>query len=322
MFKIGHRTIKTAVGASLAILIAQLLNLEYFASAGIITILCIQKTKQRSLKSSWSRFLAAIIGLTYGAIIFELLGYHVLSIAVILLIFIPTTVFLKVQAGISTSSVIMLHLYDYGMVTPAFILNEVILIIIGIGLALLMNVYIPSPEKDLKKIRKEVERLFGKILYELSLYVKDGDQGWDGKEITEAADFLTRGKNVALQNLENQLVRYEDEYYHYFKMREKQLDIVDRILPLLTTIDVQVNQATMIAKYLKDLSEDVSTESTTHIHLDKLEGLRKRFKAMALPKTREEFEARSALFHLLFEIEQYLYIKQQFKPTKKYSPFS
>lgn len=322
MFKIGHRTIKTAVGASLAILIAQLLDLDYFASAGIITILCIQKTKQKSIKSSWARFLAPIIVLIFAAILFELLGYHVLTIALILLIFIPTTVLLRVQAGISTSSVIMLHLYDYGTVTLAFLLNEVVMIIIGVGVALLMNIYIPSPEKELKRIKKQVDTLFAKILYELSLYVKEGDQGWDGKEITEVAKLLTKGKNVALENLENQLVRYEDQYYHYFKMREKQLDIIDRMLPLLTTIDIQVNQATIIAKFLKDLSEDVGPENTSHLHLEKLENLRKRFKIMTLPRTREEFEARSALFYLLFEIEQYLYIKLQFKPNKNYSPFS
>lgn len=46
MFKIGYRTIKTALGATLAIIIAQMLSLEYFSAAGIITILCIQVTKK------------------------------------------------------------------------------------------------------------------------------------------------------------------------------------------------------------------------------------------------------------------------------------
>ncbi|MBQ9999250.1 aromatic acid exporter family protein, partial [Bacillus subtilis] len=51
MFKIGYRTIKTALGTALAIYISQLLHLQNYASAGIITILCIQITQKRSLQA-------------------------------------------------------------------------------------------------------------------------------------------------------------------------------------------------------------------------------------------------------------------------------
>lgn len=46
MLKIGYRTVKTAIGTASAIALAQWLHLENFASAGIITILCIQVTKK------------------------------------------------------------------------------------------------------------------------------------------------------------------------------------------------------------------------------------------------------------------------------------
>lgn len=45
-FHIGYRTIKTAVGAMISILLAQYLGLENFASSGILTILCIKATKK------------------------------------------------------------------------------------------------------------------------------------------------------------------------------------------------------------------------------------------------------------------------------------
>ena len=49
-FSIGYRTIKTAVGTAIAIFIAQQFGLDNFASAGILTILCIQVTKKRIFK--------------------------------------------------------------------------------------------------------------------------------------------------------------------------------------------------------------------------------------------------------------------------------
>lgn len=44
----GTRTIKTAIGAGLVIWGASLLQLEFATFAGIIVIMCIEKTKRRS----------------------------------------------------------------------------------------------------------------------------------------------------------------------------------------------------------------------------------------------------------------------------------
>ncbi|UCZ54633.1 aromatic acid exporter family protein [Bacillus shivajii] len=321
MFRIGSRTVKTALGASLAIMIAQLLELEFFSSAGIITILCIQQTRRKSLQMSWARFVACIIGIVYAALVFELIGYHPLAMGILLLLFIPTTVLFKVQAGIVTSAVVILHLYSYGMVNTSIVINEIALIVIGIGCALLMNTYMPSVESGLDAMRHNLEAHFSKIFYEFSVYVRNGDSNWGGSEITKAAELLNTAKNKALHNLENHILRYEDQYYHYFKMREKQLDIIERMMPLLVSVDVKLKQGEMIADFLEELSAGVHSENTAYVYIEKLESLRMCFKGMDLPKTREEFEARSAYVQLLNEMEQYLILKSRFKPIKKYSIF-
>lgn len=52
--RIGMRTIKTAVGACIAIWIANWLSLDYAVSAGVITILSIQNTKKKLFTASVS----------------------------------------------------------------------------------------------------------------------------------------------------------------------------------------------------------------------------------------------------------------------------
>lgn len=94
--KIGYRTIKTAIGTPLAISIAQLLGLTNFVSAGILTILCIQPSRKRSYYSALHRFIACIIATLYAYIFFEWIAYHPLVLGIMLIVFIPTTVFLKV----------------------------------------------------------------------------------------------------------------------------------------------------------------------------------------------------------------------------------
>lgn len=160
MFKIGYRTLKTALGTALAIYLAQLLHLQNFASAGIITILCIQITQKRSLQASWVEFAACLLAIVFSYVFFELIGYYPFAIGILLVLFIPTTVVLKINEGIVTSSVIILHLYMSGGITMAFIWNEFQLITVGIGVALLMNLYMPSLDRKLAAYRKKLRTTF------------------------------------------------------------------------------------------------------------------------------------------------------------------
>src|SRR5690348_3370871 len=105
-FRIGNRTIKTAIGMAISILIAEQLGLHNFASAGIISILCIQITKRKSLRSAWDRFLACTLAMPFSAVFFEIFGYEPIVIGIVLLVFIPTLVMLKANDGIVTSCVI------------------------------------------------------------------------------------------------------------------------------------------------------------------------------------------------------------------------
>lgn len=313
MFKIGYRTLKTAIGAAIAIAIAQWIGLTFYASAGIIAILCIQKTRRKSLLISWERFFACMIGLLYGAVLFELIGYNPFTIGLLLVLFIPTVVYFNAHEGIVTSSVIILHLYTLGQVNISIILNELGVIIIGIGVALLMNTYMPSVEGHLRKIQLKIENNYKTIFEQFSIYLQEGDNNWDGREITETADLLKRGKGIALENVENHLLRYDDQYYHYFKMREKQFDIIERMMPFITSFNEKIIQGKKISSFLLELSKAVTPNKSSVDFLDRLYELQDEFKQMELPKDREEFEIRSALFGLVKEIEQYLIIKRHFR---------
>lgn len=312
MFKIGYRTIKTALGATLAILCAQLLELDHFASAGIITILCVQVTKKKSVHASVSRIIACLIAMGYSTLLFEGLGYHALTIGIILLLFIPTTVALKVNEGIVTSTVIILHLYSSDGVTFDLLVNETILIIVGVGVALIMNMYMPSVEKQLHVYQQKIEANFSTILMEIVKYVHDNDYTWDGKELTETSTWLSEAKSLAFRDVENHFLREENYYYRYFDMREKQFEIIERILPLVTNIPSIVKQSDILAGFVRELAENVHPQNTAIIYLKKLEGVENTFKGMALPVTREEFESRAALLQLMKEMERYLLLKHYF----------
>ncbi|MFC0188343.1 aromatic acid exporter family protein [Fictibacillus aquaticus] len=314
-FTIGYRTLKTAAGAAAAIWIAQMLGLEFYSSAGILTILCIKVTKKRSLISSWERILACVTGIVFAAAIFPFFGYNPLSLALLLVLFIPSAVSLNAKEGIITSSVIILHLYSVQKLSWSIVWNELALIAIGVGTALLANLYMPSMERELKKLQEQVEEKFKAIFHEFYLYLQHDSHRWDGKEITECAALITKAKSLAFRDVENHFARHENEYYHYFKMREKQFEIIEQMLPIISSIDKSYIQGEKLGRFCENLSERVHPGNTAVLFLDKLEQLRLEFREMPLPKTRDEFETRSKLFYLLNEVEQYLEIKKKFKKS-------
>lgn len=316
-FKIGYRTLKTAVGTSLSIILAMTFGLESYVSAGIITILCIQPTKKRSLRASWERFLACSLSMLFAFIFFEGIAYHPLVIGLLLLFFIPIAVMLKANEGIVSSTVILLHIFSAGHISLEIIVNEFGLIFIGIGVALIMNLYMPSVEAKLDRYQQQIEDKFKKIFIEITRYLRTNESDWDGKEITEAAKLIDEAKILSFRDVENKLLKQENLYYHYFSIREKQFEIIERVLPTVTSIQYMVWQRDIVADFMEELAEGINPGNSSHIYLEKLMKMKREFQDMEMPKTREEFEARASLLHFTNEMERYLIIKGTFKGLKK-----
>lgn len=313
--KIGYRTIKTAIGAPVAISIAQLLGVTNFVSAGIITILCIQPSRKKSFLTAWHRFSACIIASIYSFIFFETIGYNPIVVGLMLAVFIPTTVYLKITPGIATSSVIIFNLYSASYLNFAFLFDQFFLIVVGVGTGLLLNIYMPSLDKQLKEKQKKLEHNFQVILFEIALYVRDKNKTWDGKEITECETLLEEADELVERDRENHLLRNTHPYYEYFNMRGKQFELLQQMLPLVTKLPNKYSISEKVAQFFEDLSNAVHPGNTAAIYLDDLEKLRKTFDHEELPTTREEFETRANLFRLLHDIEDYLLLKSKFKKS-------
>ena len=313
--KIGYRTIKTAIATPIAISIAQLLGITNVASAGVLTILCIQPSRKKSVESALHRFFACLLAIVFSIVLFELLGYHPVVLGLLLAIFIPVTVFLKIEKGILTSMVITLNIYSLGMISLHFIYEQLLLIIIGIGIGLLVNLYMPSLDKQLKAKQKQLEQNFQSILREIALYIREENMDWDGKEITKVEKILEEVEELLERDRGNQLLRDDRAFEKYFRMREKQFDLLQQMLPLVTRLPKKDEVSDRIAHFFETLSESVHPGNTAVIFLEELKEVRKEFHEERLPQTQEEFETRASLLQLLYDIEEYLILKSKFKET-------
>lgn len=314
MIGMGYRTIKTAVGAGLAIWIASLLDLEFATFAAIIVIMCIEKTKKKTLLTIKDKFFASLLSLILGGLFFEVLGYYPIVFSLFILLFVPILVRAHIQGGFVTSMVVVLHVYTVKDANWAMFLNELYIILIGMGIALLVNSFMPNFKRDIEIFKKEIEQKFEILLFELSAHLRDNMRSWDGKEILEVEDLINQSKSIAIQDVENHLLRKQNIDYYYLEMREDQLELLKhmmKIVAIFSSSSLDVKQKEMFAEFLENLSRNVHSGDTTDISLNELEKLNALINKMELPKTREEFEVRANLFYLIFEMKNYLNIKKK-----------
>lgn len=311
-FRIGYRTLKTAIGASIAMLIAMFLDLDYYSSAFILTVLCIQPTKRKSVRAVYSRIISTIIGVGFALVFFEGIAYNPIVFGLLILLFIPTLVSFRLQDGFVSSVVILLHIFDAKSLTMSLMWNEFQLMAVGFGVALLVNIYMPDIEKDLKKYRLDLESLYAKIFHEVALYLRNGDSNWDGKELVQVSEVIEKGKALAYQDVENHLNRRRNLHYLYFDMREQQFEIIERVLPKITALPVTISHSQLVADFIEDLANHVHSGNTAHRFISKLDEVKEEFSTMPLPKDHENFLAMAALYQFIEEMEQYLRIKSNF----------
>lgn len=299
---IGIRTIKTAAGVSISVILAQLLQLSYYASAGILTVLSIQRTRKQSIRTVTDRFFACIVGLVIAGVCFWLNDFHVWILPVIFLIMIPVCVMFKIQGGLPSSSVIVMHTYIHQHIDMAFILNELYLVIIGLGVGLLLNLYMPSIDKQIQTYKQQIEGLIADILAHYAKHLREGDPDWDGKELLQLEDTLKAARELAELDVENHLTRKEHYYYDYFGKKTDQFHILQRMLPLVSMIELRLDQGERIGELMHDLSEDIRHREDTSDYMRRLLDIRAYHKSSPLPVTRAEFESRACLFNLANEL--------------------
>ncbi|NEU04675.1 aromatic acid exporter family protein [Clostridium senegalense] len=311
--KIGNRTLKTAIGTGISMLIAQFLGLKFYASAGIITILSIQNTKRKSFKVALQRIGACIIGLLISGILMELLGFNPVVFALFMLIFIPVAVKLNISEGIVMSSVLATHFLGEGAITKELIINELGLIAIGVGVALLLNLYMKNMEEYIIRDKIYIEDALKDIFIDMSRALRELSVSLqEDKKFNDLEKKLYAAKKKAYINLNNYFMSDESYYLEYMEMRIKQFKCVKRMRSHFEKFFMTYEQTEMIADFTKKVGENLAEQNSCEMLLKDLKELREKFKESELPTTREEFENRAMLYQFLNDLEQFLEIKNEF----------
>ena len=283
-YKIGFRTVKTAVGMTLGVIICKLLGLDNYASSAILVVLCIKHTKMHSVQAILSRLVSCLLILFLGSAIFSLLGQHAFVLGLIVLWFIPLTVVLNVQEGVITSCVILLHVFNAKAINGHLILNEIMLLIVGLGIAFLMNLMMPSLDKKLNHFKQDIENQITEIF---NIFSQACSMHNDHLNIKFDSLLLNikKAKSLAFRDVKNHFVRNENSFYHYFDMREEQVELLKRMTSLLERINTDDPILEKISQLMYEIGSNVNSNDYTALRLHSLYEIRLSLDDLPLPTT-------------------------------------
>lgn len=293
--------LKMFVGFMLGFLLAEALRLPASYTAGVIAILHLWYSRESVFKGALTRLVAAIIGLAVSAFIFHFFNYNYLSLFAMVLIILSLLYLLKLEYG-STIALVLIG-QQWGLQTPDAPLNALYIMLIGTGIALILNLITFRRSKTLSVAQKHLDTEIAAIFTTFK-----ADTDYDFSHVKKALITTKSSLKIALENyrVDNIL-----QTLAYINMRGEQIKVLEKIVATLKTLAPSPYKDEII-NYLDLFKERIGETDYASDLLVKHDELLTYYRGLALPKTRSEFEHRASLFAILSEIKQFLVLKREY----------
>ncbi len=312
------RVIKIAFGSCVAIYIAEYFQLQFAVAAGSITLLTVVTTKWQTVRLSGWRVATFLISGVIAWWVFQWVDSEWLAYGLYILIVAAISEVMGWGATISVNAVIGTHFLTTMDFTPAFIKNEFYLVLIGISIALILNLFNGNirHKQKIENGMRDVEKGLQEVLQELAGYLRKQEISEDVWERLKSLEReICSFVEEAREYQENTFQFHPQYYISYFEMRLNQCRVLDSLHAEIMRIRNMPVQAEVIADYMLYLKKYVIEINEPSEQLKRLYDIFDGMKTQPLPVCREEFENRALLYHVLMDIEQFLEYKAKFVET-------
>lgn len=306
------KSIKIVAAAFGSLIVAQVLRLSFASAAAIIAILSVLDTRKSSLQIAWQRLIASVLALTVAVIIFTIFGYTTISFGLYLAMYIPLAFKLHVEVGIAPSSVLAGHLWSSQQMDVPLLMNELALMGIGAGIAILLNWYMPSYQTTIAQLRSDVEELLRQILWKMASFLREGNGQNDALLIQQLQEVLEKAHYTVYMESENQVFNQVNHDLHYFEMRTEQTRLLEVMAKNLNDFRCSAQEADILADMFHSTAQQLHQMNSAEQLKIEIETYVTAFRQRPLPKTRSEFEYRATLFQLLRDLERFIDLKVDF----------
>ncbi len=317
--RIGKKSLilalKIGVGSSVALAIASVLDLQNAGSAGIIALLTIVNTKWETLRLSWARILTFVIAIVLSTFLFQLPLNPWLLYCIYIFALVAINESMDWRSTLSVNAVIGTHFLSSRDFSFEFILNEFLLVLIGITVAFVVNLIRHNRKHQMSIIQhmRIVEERLQQILTEMAGYLRKQEDGWDVWKDLEQLESDIKDYILDAYEYEGNTFRSHTGYYlSYFEMRLEQCIELYSLHTEMKRMRQMPAQAEVIADYMFYLGEHVKEDNCPEEQMKKLKEMLEEMQGHPLPVTYDEFENKAILYHILNQLEAVIEHKTSF----------
>lgn len=307
------KLVKIAAGCVLSLFLADMLGLRYSTAAGIITLLTIQDTSRETIVISVKRICAFLLATALAYTAFHAFGYHVFSYGIFLFLFIACCMPLHFGEAVSINAVLATHYLMEKNMSPAFIGNEALLLLIGAGIGTLLNLYMPGKEREIRLMQQRLEEDLRAVLSRMAEYIgKEDRSDYTGSCFDKLQADIAAGKKQAFAYMNNTFFQESKYFIDYMNMREQQTVVLRDIYKKIMSMRTVLPQTAQVAELLGETAAAFGESNNARDLLAKRKEVLGRMQASELPATRQEFEDRAVLYGILTDLAYFLQLKKEF----------
>lgn len=309
-----------ALAFIISILISEISGLENSITAGVVTLLSIQTTKTQTVNIAAKRVIGYFIMLVMVIVIFNTLGYNLISFGIFVFLFALINSRFNISIGLAPNVVMAGHFYARQTTDINFIFNETAIYLIAVAVAIIVNLIIPVT-KSREKEKYNIDNSIRKILLSLSNIINE-----DYKKKFNKNEYITDIENkiqiafkemedyekTVIYKLENDILNNDIYDLEYINMRKNQFNILKKIFELTKKLNKKYYQSEAIAIFLKEIESDYDENNNVVELMNKSKDLLDKFSNSELPQDRTEFENRAILYTIMSDINSFLMEKYDF----------
>lgn len=305
--------LKISIASIGAIVLAELLALNYTVSAGIVAILSVAPTKKETIKTATNRFYAFIVAVTVAYICYHTIGFNLYAFFVYLIVYIMLCMYMGWNSAMAVNSVLISHFLSEQNMYIGSVMNETFIFVIGAMLGIMVNLHLHKDTHYVQTMMDETDKLIKIVLHQISqrILTKNKDD-YDTKHFKKIEESLHIAKNKAEENFMNQFGNSDLSDIEYIAMRKKQVHILYSIHKKANGVVMPQITAQSIAELLDKISSTFNKSNTVEDLLSDFYELSNQLKQFPLPVERSEFEDRAELYIMMSDIEEFLLLKNKF----------
>lgn len=307
-------SLKMAIGIVVATLITKALNLEFYSSVATIVIVSMLSTKKQSLKLAGIFLIAAIFSLGLASFLFTIFGFSLIVFAVYILIFTFLMYKFDTKAAIITNVVLVMQIYSLETISASILINQLVLMFIGLSVALILNIFTLDFEDELIEYQKQVENLLNLIFQNMGRCLNNEcGQELVKEELKELDKILSVSKVRSYDYLDSFYIKQNNYYIEYFIMRRQQYQTIVSMQEFIKLEFLNKTEVQLLRDFTDSFVNNTRVFNMCQLQMEKLDEIKYHFTYVAeIPTTKTQLQNRIALHQYLYGLVNLVEFKMNF----------